>query len=92
MSYTALYDKILEDNAKSRGVNIATFLYQEEVQKCVEDKLMNFILEYDLSLSDVYLNTYLANLTLFKKNDKDWNKNYTKIIVYAYHQTLHAFN
>lgn len=92
MSYTALYDKILEDMADERGVSIKTLLYQERVQKCVEDKLMNFILEYDLSLSDVYLNTYLVNLTLFKKNDKDWNKNYTKILVYAYHQTLHAFN
>jgi hypothetical protein len=82
------YIETIEDRARDRMVSLKTLIYQDTVEKCIEDHLLDFIRDKDLSLTDVYINTYLKQLNNFKRIIFDWQEAYTKLMVKAYQRTL----
>jgi hypothetical protein len=88
MSYTALYDAILENRASERMIKVSTFIFQDSVEECIEDKLLKFITENDLSLTDVYLNSYCKRVNRAKRGFGMWNDYYTRIMARAYRDTI----
>jgi len=88
MSYTALYDKILEDRASKRMIKVSTLIFQDAVEECIEDKLLDFITKKDLSLTDVYLNSYCKRVNKAKRGFGKWNDYYTRIMARAYRDTI----
>lgn len=65
--------------------------YQLNVQECIDDRFISFIVNNDLSLTDVYMNSYLTRVNNLKRITIDWQENYSKILVRAYKGTINKY-